>query len=131
MQTQLTLTLSRHAVCRFVERFRPGLDERRGALELERLVLQTEPPAWLAGQSGHRRAERYLVVGEQLVLVCEPDRFEPGVLCAVTCLSPGTFSERRREQRNRAGAHSRAARGVRGRRQGGRPRPREDWFETA
>jgi hypothetical protein len=125
------VNLTKHAVLRFVERIRPGLDFREGKAELERLVsigeLRAEPPAWLPRKS---RDQRYLAIGEDLVIPCAPDRFQPGALFAATCLCRGTLAVSHRERRNRNRASRRAARRVRGRSRGGRPLRRvPDWQE--
>lgn len=96
-----------HAVERFVERVRPGLDFASGRLELWRLAgvgtVAAYAPGWLPG-SRTSASDAYLVVGDMAVpLVAESSGSR--VLVATTVVVRGTISpaerKRRTAERNR------------------------------
>ena len=96
------IRLSEHAVRRFRERVRPGLDEGQARNELSRLVafgeMVGEPPEWLAATQ-RQRASCFLVLGD-LVLPLDPGRRDREVLCALTCIARGSLSEAARTARS-------------------------------
>ena len=113
---RVEVLLSTHAIERFNERVRPGLDYASAAVELARLVLaaelSTEPPTWLAATQAQRSA-MYAVIGD-LVLPLDPSRQDQAALCALTCLARGSISSHTRERRTRARKGARGRRGRRG-----------------
>lgn len=105
--------LTDHAVDRFVERVRPGLDRQAAQVQLERLVVGVPVvpmPTWCleemrgTGEPGQEVAE---ITGE-IVLPLRTD--ERGRLVAVSCLTKGEFTVIHRVRRNRRNAGRRAAR---------------------
>lgn len=108
MSTTHTIQISRHAVERFQERVRPGLDLAGAEDELARLILRGEltatPPAWHAATCA-QIAPWYLVAGDVVVPLKEHVS-EDGVLVAATCLVRGLRTEhatrRRRASRRTA-----------------------------
>ena len=100
--TDVPISLSRHAVERFQERFRPGLGLETAERELELMVLHGEisshPPAWLVGRM-HSTAAFYLILGD-LVLPLEPCRRDREGLSALSALARGSLSPPARERRN-------------------------------
>jgi hypothetical protein len=98
----IEIHLSEHAVQRFHERVRPGLDRIAAEDALARLALHgtidTEPPDWLARHQ-RQHAACYLVAGD-VVLPLDPCRRDPAVLVALTCLARGGLSEPARQRRN-------------------------------
>jgi hypothetical protein len=87
MPQTLTIDLTAHAIERFRDRVRPGLDLDAAADELARLagVAEVTPlrPEWLNGF-----ALLYLVVGD-VALPLEPSHDDPERLTATTCLVRG------------------------------------------
>ena len=99
---RIEIHLSQHAVDRFHERVRPGLDRTAAEDALAQLALlgtiEPEPPEWLARRQ-RQRAACYLVAGD-VVLPLDPCRRDPTVLVALTCLARGGISELARHRRN-------------------------------
>ena len=103
-----TIELSTHAIERFAQRVRPGLDPAAAAEQLAQLALagelRDEPPSWhLAGAA--QIAPWYLVIAD-IVLPLRPHRSEPGVLVATTCLAREGRGRFRREQARRLAAYA-------------------------
>jgi hypothetical protein len=94
------LGLTRHAVERFQERVRPGLDLEAAQQGLARLVglgeISDRAPAWLACRM-HKRSALYLVVGDVVLPLA---RGNGGRLIALTCLVRGGLSQAARHRRN-------------------------------
>lgn len=99
---RLEIHLSQHAIDRFHERVRPGLDRAAAEDALAQLALlgtiESEPPEWLARRQ-RQRAACYLVAGD-VVLPLDPYRRDPRVLVALTCVARGGISELARQRRN-------------------------------
>jgi hypothetical protein len=101
----VAITLSRHAVQRYQERVRPGLDAARAEEDLQRLVaaadVQPLAPMWCRSV---QLALCYAVIGD-VCLPLERDRRSIGRLIATTCLTPGWKRKSRgsRPKRRRGG----------------------------
>lgn len=112
----LTITLSRHAVVRFQERARPGLDILAAEEELARLVsdatVLSTPPAWLHPGT---KADLYLLIAD-LVLPLLRMRCGPDAYLATTCIARGGFSQPSRRRHSAAKRRTRPARAGRDRR---------------
>lgn len=98
----LEIHLSSHAIERFHQRVRPGLDLDSAGDELSRLVaigeLSDTAPPWHA----HRQAQEahaYLIVAD-LVLPLQPAQDDPSALVAVSCIPRGGLSDAARARRN-------------------------------
>jgi hypothetical protein len=91
-----TIDLTDHAIQRFRDRVRPGLDLDAAADELARLVGHAEltpcRPDWL-----HGFAYLYLVAGD-VALPLEPALDDPERLVATTCLVRNGHPRRRRRR---------------------------------
>lgn len=105
-----TIQLSQHAVERFQQRVRPGLDPVDAEEQLANLALAgdlvPEPPAW-HGATCAQLAPWYLVIAD-IVLPLKPHWTEPDLLVATTCLARGersTEARRRRREHRPAQAH--------------------------
>lgn len=85
---------TRHAISRFVERVRPGLDEAAAARELRHLsdvaTVVTQGPSWYGGS-----CSMWLDLGD-VMFPLDVDRSDREQLVACTCLAPNT---RRRSRR--------------------------------
>jgi hypothetical protein len=92
----LTIDLTAHAIRRFRDRVRPGLDLDCAADELARLVGHAEltplAPTWV-----HGFAHLYLVAGD-VVITLDPAFGDPERLVATTCLVRGGQPRRRRRR---------------------------------
>ena len=101
----LTIELSSHAVDRFRERVRPGLDPEAACDELARLAaigeLHDEAPAWLAARQ-RQEATAYLVAGD-VVLPLQARPNPPDHYGVPTCLVRGGLSFEARARRKAAG----------------------------
>lgn len=100
----LEIQLTTHAIERFQQRVRPGLDLEAAGDELARLLataaIVQDPPDWFARRQA-RVACSYLVVGD-LVLPLQQSRSGDGTLVAVSCIPRGSLSEMARARRNSA-----------------------------
>lgn len=110
--TTHTIQITEHAVERFRERLRPGLELADAEHDLTQLVLSAEltttPPAWHL-RSCAQIAPCYLVAGDVL-LPLKPHWTDEDVLVATTCLVRGTHTEaatRRRRAHRKAGRRRR------------------------
>jgi hypothetical protein len=114
--TTLQVYLSHHAVKRYVERVRPGLDWLAAQEQLATLVacaeLETEPPSWWRGVECHE--DGLVLIAGDLVIPLIPGYIEDEYV-ATTCVARGNLpaSERRhrsnlRRQRRRARAFASA-----------------------
>lgn len=94
-----TIRISTHAIDRYRERVRPGLDRKATKHEIEHLIQVGEvtkmPPEWCGGDRDTSDGA-FLLIGNDLVL---PLRGEGEELTAVTCLVRGTISARERRRR--------------------------------
>jgi len=105
--------ISDHAVARYCERVRPGLDGAAARAELERLravaTVVHEPPAWLHAAD---QASCYLLLGDDVVLPLLRQSDEGWV--ASTCVPKSTLTVQRRAaktaRRKSLGARGRARR---------------------
>lgn len=92
-----------HAVERFIERVRPGLEVTRAQSELDHLLWLAdyvfEAPEWLASRA-RQRAPMYAVIAD-IVLPLQIGR-DRSSLIAVTCLTRGGLSDPARARRNDA-----------------------------
>lgn len=95
--TTTTIDLTAHAIERFRDRVRPGIELDAAADELARLVghaeLTPQRPEWLTGF-----ALLYLVAGD-VALPLEPALGNPERLVATTCLVRNGGPRRRRRRR--------------------------------
>lgn len=95
------LSLSHHAVERYIERVRPGLgllhavDDLRGLLQ--RCGRRVDRPAWISDDEdsidrhGEACEDLWIAVGEDVVfVVVKPDR---DIMVVVTCLARGHISD--------------------------------------
>jgi hypothetical protein len=116
------VAVSNHALARFGERLRPGLDPDHLRTEFCHLLaaakVTAKRPEWLEST---QRASAYLLLGDG---ICCPLIFRDGELIAATCIMRNMLQGRRRQGRNaskaRARSGRRAARKAAGN-QGGRP----------
>jgi hypothetical protein len=101
-----------HAVSRFIERVRPGLNRNQAELELERILAHGEltdaPPVWLADRAG-QDATMYVSLGD-IALPLAPSRERVGHWVTLTCLTTGSLSPVARARRNQAHARRRRSR---------------------
>jgi hypothetical protein len=101
---ELSIVLSAHAIERYRERVRPGLELHAAAIALERLVaygaVRNRAPDWVADRQ-RQRAAFYLIVGD-LVFPMDPSHRDPASLRVLTCLARGAISPAARERRRRA-----------------------------
>jgi hypothetical protein len=110
------ITITKHCVERWRDRFRPGLDPKAAEAEL-RLVIhhgefEDSPPEWSGLQQPDSHTS-FLVIGNDMVIVL----LERGRdLVAKTCISRGTISPGERQRRGSSRS--------RPRREGGRSRGR-------
>lgn len=117
------ITLSKHCVQRFRDRFRPGLDLAAARRELSRViangVLVDLPPSW-CGLDLPTSRDSYLVVGDDLVLTLLElgDEFR-----ATTCLGRGTIRPDERSRRRKRKITGRRHGSGDGRRKERRPVP--------
>ena len=92
-----------HAVERFIERVRPGLEVSQAHSELDHLLAIAdyvfEAPEWLASRA-QQRAPMYAVIAD-IVLPLQIGH-DSASLVVVTCLARGGVSGPARERRNRA-----------------------------
>lgn len=113
-----TVMFSRHAVERFCERVRPGLDIETAQQEMTRLLgsalVVADPPLWLPRAGARRSGDRYLVIAD-LVLPLRPVGAGERYL-ATTCIARGTITPATRSRRNDARRRSGRVRAQRGRR---------------
>ena len=108
-----SVVISDHAVARYQERVRPGLDEAAARAELERLravaTVVREAPAWLHAAD---QASCYLLLGDDVVLPLL--RRSGGGWVASTCVAKSTMTVQRRAaktaRRKSLGARGRARR---------------------
>ena len=106
-----SVVISDHAVQRYQERVRPGLDEAAARAELERLraaaTVVRDPPAWLHAAD---QAPCYLLLGDDVVLPLL--RQSGGGWVASTCVPKSTLTVQRRAaktaRRKSLGARGRA-----------------------
>ena len=101
--------ISDHAVQRYQERVRPGLDEAAARAELERLravaAVASDPPGWLHAAD---QAPWYLLLGDDVVLPLL--RQSDGRWVASTCVPKSALTLQRRAAKT-ARRKSRGARG--------------------
>ena len=108
-----SVVISEHAVKRYCERVKPGLDEAAARNELERLraaaAVAREPPAWLHAAD---QAPCYLLLGDDVALPLL--RQSDGGWVASTCVAKSTLTVQRRAaktaRRKSLGARGRARR---------------------
>ncbi len=90
-----SVRISAHAVDRYRERIKPGLDEAAARIELERLravgTVVREPPTWLHAAD---HAPCYLLFGDDIVL---PLLHADGGWIASTCVPKSTLTSERRQ----------------------------------
>ncbi len=110
--TAIDVVLSRHAVERFRERVRPGLNLPAAREALERLVAMSpvvaERPAWL--HEDGEASDAWLEVTDAIVLAL---RRCGASWHATTCLTRGGLDEGARQHRNRVGKARRSRRRLR------------------
>jgi hypothetical protein len=98
----VVVKLTSHAVDRYRERVRPGLDVQHARIDLERLLSLGEitswAPCWLQPRQ-HQAAAFYLTVGD-ISLPLDPNREDRERLVALTCLVRGSLSDCARLSRN-------------------------------
>jgi hypothetical protein len=114
------ITITKHCVERWRDRFRPGLDLEKAEAELRLVIAHGEfedsPPEW-SGLEQPDSHTSFLVIGKDMVIVL----LERGRdLVAKTCVSRGTISPRERQRR---GSRRSRARREGGRSRGRRPEP--------
>jgi len=131
---QVAVNWSDHALQRFGERCRPGLEQADVRRELSRLLASAlvtrKPPAWFLSET--TMACAYLTLGDEIVF---PLHARPtGELVASTAIPRGMVGDQRRETRNRRRARRTRARLTAKRLprlQGRRPEPPADLDEDA
>lgn len=103
-----------HAVTRYIERMRPGIDAAAAARDLsnmhEAMTFTPTPPAWLDGRLRHD-ADAFLLLGDvAFILRSSPIGHQSWY--AVTCLVRGQPSDATRERhaRRRRSPATRSAR---------------------
>ena len=88
------VTVSGHAVERYRDRVKPGLDSDAARTELERLcalgLIHTEAPGWV---NPARPAAYYLLLGDLIVLPLAP---QADAWVATTCVAQRTLTPTRR-----------------------------------
>lgn len=98
----VAIRLSDHAVIRYRERVRPGLEHGQAHRDLERLLrygfISSRAPLWLHTTQAQRSAY-YLIVGD-IVLPLDPYPRDRQRLVALTCLTRGGLSNAARASRN-------------------------------
>lgn len=98
----VAIRLSDHAVIRYRQRVRPGLERRQAHRDLERLLrygfISSHAPLWLQTTQAQRSAY-YLIVGD-VVLPLDPCARDRRRLVALTCLTRGGLSNVARASRN-------------------------------
>ncbi len=91
-----SVRISAHAVDRYRERIKPGLDEAAARSELERLravgTVVREPPTWLHAAD---HAPCYLLFGDDIALPLL--RHTDGGWIASTCVPKSTLTSERRQ----------------------------------
>ncbi len=94
--TSESVRISQHAVQRYRERIKPGLDEAAARSELERLravgTVVREPPTWLHAAD---HAPCYLLFGDDVALPLL--RHSDGGWVASTCVPRSTLTSERRQ----------------------------------
>jgi hypothetical protein len=99
----VAIRVSDHAVVRYRERVRPGLEHGQACSDLERLLehgyISSRAPVWLRATQGQRSAYYYLVVGD-IALPLDPCARDRECLVALTCLIRGGLSDAARASRN-------------------------------
>ena len=89
-----------HAVDRFRERARPGLDFENALGQLESMgcgaVISVAPPAWMA--NARRDADAYLVLAD-VAFPLARSTTRPGRYHATTCIPKGGISPTERDRR--------------------------------
>lgn len=107
----MSVSFSRHAVERYSERVRPGLDHGLATEDLLRVAevgrFVSTPPGWMVWDL---RSPLYLQVGD-VVFPLRP--LSDGGWQATTCLARGTLSPEARQSRSLARRRRRAHRGRR------------------
>lgn len=122
----MRVIITTHAIERYIERVRPGLDHDSAKNDILRLALVGEfspgPPEWKEAYAMEWKPTRWLIVGD----VCFPMVGER----AVTCIVKGSLPETMRQERNRARRHERRAasakRAAKRYGSGTKPQPRDD-----
>lgn len=98
----VAIHVSDHAVVRYRERVRPGLDHGQACSDLQRLLehgfISSRAPLWLRTTQAQRSAY-YLVVGD-IALPLDPCTRDRERLVALTCLTRGGLSDAVRASRN-------------------------------
>lgn len=98
----VSVKLTYHAVARYQERVRPGLEVDHARIDLERLLplgeITSWAPCWLQSRQ-QQSAAFYLTVGD-VSLPLDPCREDRERLVALTCLVRGSLSDRARASRN-------------------------------
>lgn len=95
-----------HAIDRYVERVRPGLDRETAEKELNQFlangvfVISDDPPNW---KNLAYEGSWWLLLGDDVAFPCQHD-------IALTCITSTELPPEIRETRNRAHARRRAAR---------------------
>lgn len=109
-----------HAVRRYHERVRPGLDLTMAGRELRKLIhgarLHPDGPAWTTARP---KTVAWILLGDDIALPLV--NAGPGRLMAVTCLTRGGLSPETRAHRNRLAAARRGRRRAKRRGVPGRP----------
>lgn len=97
-----SVQFSDHAIARYRQRCKPGLDHENAGQDLGRIAdlgrVLTEAPHWLA-ERARQASPLYLEVGD-VVFPLVPDRAGSSGWCAVTCIARGGISEPARSKRN-------------------------------
>jgi len=109
---RLRVCVSPHALTRYVERVKPGLEIGAAYRDLTRVSehgeIVLDPPPWLA-RTMLKRADLYLQIGD-IVFPLRRDRGRPGSCHATTCIARSGLSDLARRRRNLARRWRRAER---------------------
>ncbi len=113
------MTVTDHAVRRYIERVKPTMSLKAARAEVERLLLTAETttvaPVW-AGREEKGDARTFAIIAPGIALPIT----ETGV--ALTCLTNGTLSGATRSRRNRMKAQERSRRQAKRGNRGARPK---------
>lgn len=97
----MRIVLSKHAVQRYVDRVRPGLDTGRAAAELETLLRVGEfverPPAWAADARVTQTTVGWVLLTDGVAMPVEQ---KLGHMLAMTVVTRGGMTPERRARRN-------------------------------
>jgi hypothetical protein len=115
----LAVEVSAHAIERYAERVKPGLDLQAAECEVlaviaNHAVLIEVAPAWVIPNEVSGKATLWACVGDGIVFaLAQPPQNPGGLWYAVTCITRSCVSEQTRERRNAKAAARRFKRKMR------------------